>query len=138
MAHKDYSGTPLHRKLGIKQGSKLALVGQPDDFLATLGSLPSGVEMSSHDRKPLDVVVFFTKSRADLERRFATLAKRLDPAGGLWVAYPKKSSPIETDLTFPIVQRVGLENGLVDNKSIAVDDDWSGVRFVYRVKDRPR
>ena len=138
MAHKDYSGTPLHRKLGIKQGSKLALVGQPDDFLATLGSLPSGVEMASHDRKPLDVVVFFTKSRADLERRFATLAKRLDPAGGLWVAYPKKSSRIETNLTFPIVQRVGLENGLVDNKSIAVDDDWSGVRFVYRVKDRPR
>ena len=83
-----------------------------------------------------DVVVYFTTSRAELKRRFAKLKQTLAPADGLWVAYPKKSSKLETDLTFEAVQRVGLDAGLVDNKSIAFDQDWSAVRFVYRVKDR--
>ena len=83
-----------------------------------------------------DVVVYFTTSRAELEKRFARLKRTLAPADGLWIAYPKKSSKLETDLTFDIVQRIGLEAGLVDNKSIAFDDDWSAVRFVYRREDR--
>jgi hypothetical protein len=83
-----------------------------------------------------EVVVFFTTSRAELARRFAKLKRTLAPADGLWIAYPKKSSPIETDLTFDAVQRIGLEAGLVDNKSIAFDDDWSAVRFVYRRDER--
>jgi hypothetical protein len=87
-------------------------------------------------RAGAEVVVFFTTSRAELARRFPKLKRTLAPADGLWIAYPKKSSPIETDLTFDTVQTIGLEAGLVDNKSIAFDDDWSAVRFVYRLEDR--
>jgi hypothetical protein len=104
--HKDYSATPLSRKLGAKPGA--------------------------------GVVVFFTTSRADLERRFEALRDTLDPADGLWVAWPKKASKLETDLTFEAVQEVGLDAGLVDNKSAAIDEDWQAVRFVYRREDRPR
>jgi len=83
-----------------------------------------------------DVVVYFTTSQAELERRFAKLKQTLVPVDGLWIAYPKRTSKLETDLTFASVQRIGLEAGLVDNKSIAFDDDWSAVRFVYRREDR--
>ena len=82
------------------------------------------------------VVVFFTTSIADLERRFAGLKSTLDPADGLWVAWPKKAAPIETDLDFAAVQRIGLEHGLVDNKSCSIDERWQALRFVYRLKDR--
>ena len=84
-----------------------------------------------------EVVVLFTTSRAELERRFADLKATLAPADGLWIAWPKKASMIESDLTFEEVQRIGLEAGLVDNKSAAVDDDWQAVRFVSRLRDRP-
>jgi hypothetical protein len=82
------------------------------------------------------VLVFFTTSRVELERRFAALKRTLAPADGLWVAWPKKASRIETDLDFAAVQQIGLDAGLVDNKSAAIDEDWQAVRFVYRVKDR--
>jgi hypothetical protein len=106
MPERDYSATPLTRKLGAKPGA--------------------------------DVVVYFTTSEAELKRRFAKLRRTLGPADGLWIAYPKKSSALESDLTFETVQRIGLDAGLVDNKSIAFDDDWSAVRFVYRRADRAR
>ena len=131
--HKDYSHVPLWKKLGIKEGSRAAVVAEPDDWEL---EVPPGVEMLQRASKRLDVVLFFTTSERHLRRRFGVLAGYLEPAGGLWVAYPKKSSPLETDLTFETVQAVGLETGLVDNKSIAVDADWSAVRFVYRLKDR--
>jgi hypothetical protein len=86
----------------------------------------------------VEVVVLLTTSREELERRFEALKATLAPADGLWVAWPKKASGIETDLVFDIVQRIGLEAGLVDNKSAAIDDDWQAVRFVYRLSDRPR
>jgi hypothetical protein len=82
------------------------------------------------------VTVFFTMSRAELEARFAALKGTLAPADGLWIAWPKKASKIETDLDFDAVQRVGLAAGLVDNKSCAIDEDWQAVRFVYRLADR--
>jgi hypothetical protein len=85
-----------------------------------------------------EVVVFFTTSRGELERRFAALKKTLRPADGLWIAWPKKASKLETDLDFEAVQQIGLAAGLVDNKSAAVDDSWQAVRFVYRKEDRPR
>jgi hypothetical protein len=84
------------------------------------------------------VVVFFTTSRGDLERRFAALKATLDPADGLWIAWPKKAARIEGDLSFEAVQEVGLEHGLVDNKSASIDESWQALRFVYRVEDRPR
>ena len=85
-----------------------------------------------------NVVVYFTTSRAELERRFAALQKTLAPADGLWIAWPKKASGIETDLTFEVVQQTGLAAGLVDNKSCAIDDRWQALRFVYRLADRPQ
>jgi hypothetical protein len=106
MADKDYSATPLGRKLGAKPG--------------------------------VEVLVFFTTSRKGLERRFRALTKTLAPADGLWIAWPKKASKVETDLDFPTVQEIGLAAGLVDNKSAAIDGDWQAVRFVYRKEDRPR
>lgn len=106
MAGKDYSTTPLGKKLGAKPG--------------------------------LEVLVFFTTSRKELERRFPALKKTLAPVDGLWIAWPKKASKVETDLDFPTVQEVGLAAGLVDNKSAAIDGEWQAVRFVYRREDRPR
>jgi hypothetical protein len=135
MSDRDYSGTPLARKLGIKPGHVVAVVGAPDGFLREL-DLPDGVTVRTSARGSLDVAVLFAGSRAQLKRRFLTLMRNLDPAGGLWVAYPKKSSAIETDLDFAWVQRFGLAAGLVDNKSCAVDDHYSGLRFVYRLADR--
>jgi hypothetical protein len=82
------------------------------------------------------VVVFFTTSRADLERRFRALRDTLDPADGLWIAWPKKAAKIETDLDFDVVQRIGLGDGLVDNKSCVIDERWQAVRFVWRLQDR--
>jgi hypothetical protein len=86
----------------------------------------------------VEVLVFFTTSRGELERRFAALKKTLAPADGLWIAWPKKASVIETDLDFSAVQEIGLAAGLVDNKSAAIDADWQAVRFVFRREDRPR
>jgi hypothetical protein len=85
-----------------------------------------------------DVLVYFTTTAAELERRFTALKRTLGPADGLWIAWPKKASRLETDLDFGTVQRIGLDSGLVDNKSAAVDEDWQAVRFVYRKSDRPR
>jgi hypothetical protein len=104
-ADKDYSGTPLSKKLGAKPGA--------------------------------DVLVLFTTRRDELERRFDTLRETMNAADGLWIAWPKKASKLETDLTFEVVQNVGLAHGLVDNKSAAIDDTWQAVRFVYRVEARP-
>jgi hypothetical protein len=135
---KDYSGTPLPKKLGIKEGSRVVLVGTPEGFTSLLVPWPAEAEILPPAKKPVDVAVLFATRRSDLARRFPSLARALDPAGGLWVGWPKKSSEIETDLTFEQVQGVGLAAGLVDNKSAALDPDWQGLRFVFRLKDRPK
>lgn len=132
-----YSGTPLPKKLGIKPLARVAFVRAPDDFASTLGDLPEGVAVRQQARGPLDVIVFFTSRRAELVRRFEQLARALDPAGGLWIAWPKRASGVPTDITEDIVREVGLAAGLVDNKVCAIDEVWSGLRFVYRVIDRP-
>jgi hypothetical protein len=99
-------------------------------------STPLGKKLGA---KPgVEALVLFTTSGVELKRRFAALKKTLAPADGLWIAWPKKASGIETDLDFPTVQKIGLDGGLVDNKSAAIDDDWQAVRFVFRVEDRPR
>ena len=137
MTEKDYSGTPLHRKLGIKEGHAVAFVSDPPGFRNLLEPLPPGVEVRERPRgRPLDVVVLFATKRSALARRFGTLARAIDPAGGLWVAWPKKASSIENDLSFEVVQRIGLDTGLVDNKSASIDDAWQGLRFVVRKEDR--
>jgi len=133
-----YSGTPLPKKLGIKEGHALCLLGAPDDFDATLGELPLGVRRAPLASPPLDVIVFFTKEAHLLEGRFAALKAALDFAGGLWIAWPKKASGVATDLHEGLVRECGLSQGLVDNKVCAIDETWSGLRFVYRREDRPK
>ena len=132
--HKDYSGTPLPKKLGIREGSLVLVSSPPAGF--DLGPLPSGVELVSRVRRGLDVALLFVTRRRELERRFGPLEEALDPAGRLWVAWPKKASKVETDLTFEIVHGHGLATGLVDNKSASIDADFQGLQFVVRLKDR--
>jgi hypothetical protein len=128
---RDYSTTPLPtKKLGIGESSRVAVVGAPRGFAQSFGGSPRA-------RGAVDVLVFFTTRRAELERRFGSLAGRLEPAGGVWVAWPKKSADTPTDLSFEDVQRIGLAAGLVDNKSCAIDETWQALRFVIRREDRP-
>jgi hypothetical protein len=131
-----YSGTPLPRKLGIRAGARVAVVAPPAGFETTLGALPDGVRVRPDARGRLDVIVFFATRHAELARRFPGLARSLESNGGLWVAWPKKTSGVATDLGFDSVQGVGLGAGLVDNKVAAIDDTWSGLRFVRRLVDR--
>jgi hypothetical protein len=133
-----YSKTPLAKKLGIKSSAVVALLNSPADFLATLGELPDGaiVVNDANARPAYDIILYFTDRRAELARRFAALAKKLDPAGGFWIAWPKKASGVATDLTEDVVRAIGLEVGLVDNKVCAIDEIWSGLRFVVRLRDR--
>jgi hypothetical protein len=135
-----YSGTPLPQKLGIKANHRIALVNAPAAFDDTLGALPSGVvvKRSLLGRDLFDVLVFFATHRADVAKQFAKLARHLQPAGGLWIAWPKRVSGVPTDLTENVVRAIGLEVGLVDNKVCAVDETWSGLRFVIRLVDRPK
>ena len=134
-----YSGTPLVRKLGIKPDTRMALIGAPEGFDATLGELPPGVRVRRRvGGHPLDVIVAFHTRHAELERRLPALANALDPAGGLWIAWPKRASGVASDLTDVVVRDLGLAAGLVDNKVCAIDQIWSGLRLVYRLRDRPR
>lgn len=132
-----YSGTPLPRKLGIKPASRLGLLNAPPDFTETLGELPDGVTPGAMKRGPYDVIVLFARNDKELARALPAARQRLDPAGGLWIAWPKKSSGIPTDITEGEVRARGLAIGLVDNKVCAIDDTWSGLRFVVRLSDRP-
>lgn len=133
-----YSTTPLVKKLGIKENFRVALVGAPEGFDATLGALPVGVKLVTNVRqRPINLALLFTKKYSELDKRFATLAAALSPDGSLWVAWPKKASGVATDLTFASVQEAGLAAGLVDVKICAVDGTWSGLKFVYRLKGRP-
>jgi hypothetical protein len=136
LAGEDDSGTPLAKKLGIESGAEVALVGSPPGFREALAPLPDGVRVHSRPRGQLDVIVFFTTARGELARRFRGLASQLTEAGGLWIAWPKKASSLETNLTFDVVQHQGLEEGLVDNKSCSIDQDWQALRFVRRREDR--
>ncbi len=133
-----YSDTPLVKKLGIKEGFRIVLVNAPENFRQELWPLSENVSVATRLVKPLDLILLFSDAEKRLKRDFARLAAKLDSNGMLWVAWPKKSSGVLTDLSFDKVQRVGLEHGLVDVKICAVNDVWSGLKFVYRLKDRPR
>jgi hypothetical protein len=133
-----YSGTPLPQKLGIKPGAKLGLFNAPAGFAKTLGALPDGVKTTTRAAGAMDVAVLFTDKGAELVKRFGPLAKAIAPAGSLWVAWPKKSSGVKTDVDENVVRAIGLDSGLVDVKVCAIDDTWSGLKFVVRRKDRPK
>lgn len=130
-----YSGTPLAKKLGIAEGSCLAIVSAPNGFCEDL-AVPEGVRVRTAARGRVDVLVFFATRRAELSRRFPAMKRAIDQDGGLWIAWPKRTSGVATDLSESPVREIGLANGLVDNKVCAIDETWSGLRFVYRRSDR--
>lgn len=132
-----YSGTSLVRKLGIRPGSRVTLDGAPPEFEDTLGELPAGVSVSRRLRKSSDVIVAFRVRRHQLGRRLPALREALAHDGGLWLAWPKRASGVDTDLDERAVREAALALGLVDNKVCAIDQTWSGLRFVYRLVDRP-
>jgi len=129
-----YSGTPLVKKIGIKPGHRIAVLNPPQGFEKELAPLPEGVVNA--DGAPLDVAILFAASQAALEKSLGKLARKLAPAGMLWVAWPKMTSGVSTDLKEGLVQKIGLAAGLVDIKVCAVNEVWSGLKFVIPVKDR--
>ncbi len=140
-----YSGTPLVRKLGIKPGHRVGIVGAPRGYLTkTLGKLPTGAvrksikpgAVKSVAPRSLDVLQFFTRHRAELEGQFQSLRALVDENGAVWVCWPKKSSGVASDLDGNAVREIGLRGGLVDCKVCAVDETWSGLKFMVRVADR--
>jgi hypothetical protein len=129
-----YSGTPLPRKLGIKPGHRVALLGAPDGF--ELAGLPEDVSVKRRAGGKADVILTFHTSRAELERRLPALRALMEPAAGLWIAWPKRASKVETDITEDVLREIALPTGLVDNKVCAVDETWSGLRLVIRLEHR--
>ncbi len=126
-----YKETPLKKKLGLKPNTVIALIGAPDGFLEILGSLPDGVTLREQARGRVDLALWFTKSRTDLEKRIERMAEFIGE-GHLWILWPKKASKVETDLTQVVVRKVGLDSGLVDFKICSVDATWSGLCFTRR------
>jgi hypothetical protein len=131
-----YSDTPLAKKLGINEGARVAFLQAPDGFDGTVAPLPDGVGVAREARPGLDIVVFFTRARGELQERIEELRAAIAPAGGLWVGWPKRSSGVETDMTEDVVREVALPLGLVDNKVCAIDETWSGLRLVIRMENR--
>lgn len=127
-----YSKRSLVEKLGIKDGAAVAILGAPRGYARLLGTLPR----TARAGVPLDFIQLFTREKRALEREFGRLARSLAPAGMLWVSWPKKASGVATDLTEDVIRAVGLAHGLVDVKVAAVDEVWSGLKFVRRLKDR--
>jgi hypothetical protein len=131
-----YSGTPLPKKLGIKAKQRVALLDLPSDVRAELKSALASCKVAKDG--PVDFAMIFVKTASELKKQFPLLARRLVPAGMLWVSWPKKASGVASDLNENEVRRIGLEAGLVDVKVCAVNEIWSGLKFVIRVKDRDR
>jgi len=131
-----YSGTPLPKKLGIKEKFRVSLIDMPADVKADLQDALAGCQAAEDGKGPLDFVMVFVKTVSSLKKQFAPLARKLAPAGMLWVSWPKKSSGVASDLDENVVRKIGLEAGLVDVKVCAVSEVWSGLKFVIRVKDR--
>jgi hypothetical protein len=131
-----YSGTPLAKKLGIADGSRVTTIDAPTDFRELLAPIPDGVEFRTTLRGRADMFVFFTRSRAKLERRVEIAGRAIFPNGGLWIAWPKRASKIDTDMTEDVVRDMALPLRLVDNKVCAIDDTWSGLRIVWRRERR--
>jgi hypothetical protein len=132
-----YSGTPLAKKLGIKPNATVGIIGPGKSFAPVLEPLPEAAVVVEAPDEICDVLLVAAVAGDELERRFATAIDLLPADGGLWVAWPKKNSGMETELGFDVVQSHGLAAGLVDNKVCAIDETWSGLRFVVRTADRP-
>lgn len=131
-----YSKRPLYKKLGYKAGMVAAWVQTPDEYEPLLAPLPEGITIDQALTQSYDLIHFFTKERAELEQQFPHLKAAVKPNGMIWISWPKKASKVPTDLTEDVIREIGLEIGLVDVKVCAVDQVWSALKFVYRLKDR--
>lgn len=131
-----YSKTPLAQKLGIKSGQKIHISHAPRNYRETLGTLPEKIIIAKSLDGLCDFIQFFGSEKSALESEFPKLKKNLVSNGCLWISWPKGASKVKTDLNENIVREIGLKNGLVDVKVCAVDDTWSGLKFVFRLKDR--
>jgi hypothetical protein len=127
-----YSGTPLVRKLGFKPGMRVHYVAAPERFAALVGELPGGVRVLARAAAELDLAMLFVTQRRELERGLAALQPKLQPAGMVWVAWPKRASKVPTDVSEDVVREVALPRGLVDVKVCAIDEVWSGLKLVIR------
>jgi hypothetical protein len=134
MSAAGYSGTPLPKKLGIRPGHRVMLLGAPPEF--ELGALEAGVTVVRSARGLADVIVSFHTDRAELTRRLPRLQQAMEQNAGLWIAWPKRASKVPTDITENVVRELALRGTLVDNKVAAIDDVWSGLRLVIRVRHR--
>lgn len=131
-----YSGTPLARKLGIKAGATVALLAEPPELRSLLEPVPEEVRFRTDLRAKPDLVIAFFTERAKLRSRLPALARAIHPAGGLWLAWPKKTSGVATDLDGNAIRELGLGAGVVDIKVAAISDTWSGHRFAHRIENR--
>jgi len=131
-----YSKKSLVDKLGIKEGNNIAILNPPENYIASLGSLPKNVVALKKPKAGMNFIHFFTKQKRDLESNFAKLKRALAHDGMLWISWPKGASKLATDLNENTVREIVLRHGLVDIKVCAVDEIWSGLKFVYRIKDR--
>ncbi|MGI9545438.1 MAG: DUF3052 domain-containing protein [Cyclobacteriaceae bacterium] len=137
MAVAGYSGTPLVKKLGIKPGMKILLVKIPDHYFDLLEELPNDIKIApASGKSTADFIHLFVTEEKLLKKQFPQLKKRLEKQGTFWISWPKKTSNLPSDLDGNIVRTTGLDFGLVDVKVCAVDSDWSGLKFMFRVKDR--
>lgn len=131
-----YSRTPLVKKLGIKPGFKVFFANPPDNLQTLLGELPKNLTLLNKPMNPVDYIHLFTKNREELQTQLPILKEALAINGLFWISWPKKAAKVATDLDGNVVRDIGLQNGLVDVKVCAVDEIWSGLKFVYRLKDR--
>lgn len=136
MESAGYSRKPLADKLGIKTGQKVAIIKVPAGYDRLIGQWPVGVSVSRVLKGQFDFIHYFVKSRTVLEAVLPNLASHLDPTGMLWISWPKGTSGVATDLNENLVRQIGLAHKLVDVKVAAIDDTWSGLKFVYRLKNR--
>jgi hypothetical protein len=137
--HVDYSGTPLWKKLGIREGARVRVLDAPtalETELTAIAPLPDGVSFLSRTGRDLDVILAFVTRASVLHRRIEPLAGAIAPAGRLWIAWPKRAARTDTDVDFDLVQRAGLGTGLVDNKSASITEVFQGLQFVWRKADR--
>jgi len=132
-----YSKRSLPEKLGIKEGSRIAIVNPPEDYEKTLGELPDGVTIVVKAGNRLDLIQCFVPDKTAAEIAVSSMKEKIAPGGALWISWPKGSSNVKTDVNEDVIREIALRNGLVDVKVCAVDATWSGLKLVYRLKDRP-
>ena len=128
----------MPKKLGIHEGTRFAVVRAPPGFAKILGTLPKGAVMATQPDETVEVAIYFAKDRRELEERFEAIAARLSPTSALWICWPKKTSGVKTDVDEKVVRATGLAEGWVDVKVCAIDETWSGLKFVVRLENRPR